>query len=74
MQIPSRAARVWKRCRRPRASDITQQTAAIFGPLGEPLVIIGIFEHCALGFEIVYLLCESASFSSSVEPVLGIVN
>src|SRR5262245_55279112 len=27
-RFPSRAARVWKRCRRPRASDITQQTAA----------------------------------------------
>jgi hypothetical protein len=28
--------------------------------LGEPLVIIGIFEHCAFG--IVHLLRESASF------------
>jgi len=42
--------------------------------LGEPLVIIGIFEHCALGFGIVHLLRESASFLRAVEPVLGIVD
>jgi hypothetical protein len=29
--------------------------------LGEPLVIIGIFEHCALGFGIVHPLRESAT-------------
>jgi hypothetical protein len=42
--------------------------------LGEPLVIIGVFEDCALGFGIVYLLRESASFLSAVAPVLGIVD
>jgi hypothetical protein len=39
----------------------------------EPLVLICIFEHCALSFGIVYLLRESASFLSSLEPVLGII-
>jgi hypothetical protein len=47
---------------------------SFFGSLGEPLVIIGILEHCALGFAIGYLLRESASFLSAVEPVLGIVD
>jgi hypothetical protein len=40
----------------------------------EPLVLICIFEHCALSFGIVYLLRESASFLSSLEPVLGIID
>jgi hypothetical protein len=40
----------------------------------EPLVLICIFEHCALGFGIVYLLRENARFPSSAEPVLGIVD
>jgi len=42
--------------------------------LREPLVIIRDLEHRALGLGIVYLLRESASFLSSVEPVLGIVD
>jgi hypothetical protein len=36
--------------------------------------IIGIFEHCALGFGIAYLFRESARFLSAVEPMLGIVD
>jgi hypothetical protein len=44
------------------------------GSLREPLVIIGIFEQCALGFEIAYLLRESASPLSAVQPMLGIVD
>jgi len=39
--------------------------------LSEALVIIGILEHCALGFRMAYLLRKSASFLSAVEPVLG---
>jgi hypothetical protein len=42
--------------------------------LREPLVIIRILEHRALGFGIVYLLRESASLLSAVEPMLGIVD
>jgi len=42
--------------------------------LREPLVVIGVFEHCALGFGIGYLLGESASFLSAAAPVLGIVD
>jgi hypothetical protein len=42
--------------------------------LGEPLVVIGIFEHCALSFGIGYVIRESASFLSAVEPMLGIVD
>jgi hypothetical protein len=42
--------------------------------LRKPLVVIGILEHRALGFGIVHLLRESASFLSAVEPVLGIVD
>jgi hypothetical protein len=45
---------------------------ALFGSLGQPLVIIGILEHNALGFWIGYLIRESASFPSAVEPMLGI--
>jgi hypothetical protein len=47
---------------------------AFCGSLGEPFVIIGVLEHRALGFGIVYLLREGASFLSAVEPVLGIVD
>jgi hypothetical protein len=47
---------------------------AFFGSLGEPFVIIGKCEHRALGFRIVYLLCESARFLSAAEPVLGIID
>jgi hypothetical protein len=42
--------------------------------LSEPLVIIGNSKHGPLGFGIVYLLRESASFLSSLEPVLGIID
>jgi hypothetical protein len=42
--------------------------------LREPLVVIGVFEHCALGFGIGYLLGESASFLSAAAPALGIVD
>jgi hypothetical protein len=41
---------------------------------GRAVVIISIFKHCALGFGIVHLLRESASFLSAVEPVFGIVD
>jgi len=44
------------------------------GALRKPLVIISNSEHGPLGFGISYLLRESASFLSSVEPVLGIVD
>jgi hypothetical protein len=44
------------------------------GSLHEPLIIISNSEHGPLGFEIVYLLRQSASFLSAVEPVLGIVD
>jgi hypothetical protein len=42
--------------------------------LRQPLVIIGIFEHGALGFGITYLFRESARFLSAVEPMLGIID
>jgi hypothetical protein len=47
---------------------------SFFGSLGEPLVIIRVLEHRALGLGIVYLLRESASFLRAVEPVLGIID
>ena len=42
--------------------------------MGEPLIVIGVFEHCALGFGIGYLLRESASFLRAVEPVVRIID
>lgn len=45
-----------------------------FGSLGEPLVIISNSKHRALGFGIVYLLRDSASFFGAREPMLGIID
>jgi hypothetical protein len=42
--------------------------------LGEPLIVICVFEHYALGFGIGYLLRESASFLRAVEPVVRIID
>jgi hypothetical protein len=47
---------------------------ALFGSRGEAFVIIGNCEHRDLGFGVVHLLRESASFLGAVEPMLGIVN
>jgi len=47
---------------------------SFLGSLGEPFVVLGVFEHRALGLGIDYLLRESASFLSAAEPMLGIVD
>ncbi len=54
--------------------DTENLAIGFLGSLREPLVIIGIFEHCALGFGIAYVLRESASLLSAVQPMLGIVD
>jgi hypothetical protein len=40
---------------------------SFFGSLGEPLIIVGVLEHCALGLGIAHLLRKSASFLSETE-------
>jgi hypothetical protein len=49
-------------------ATLTVATAccSFLGSLGEPLVVIGVSEHCALGFGIGYVLRESPSFLSLI--------